>query len=117
MKTITGKSVIEQVKKFIYRHKDEGQKIRKRIDEFYKYIYDNQINPPDGCKDIWKNKDYYYQQLFGIPYMLSSIGVPDDHYIHRDLVYFSNSIIGHPLASHGWYKDSLDDMEEIGGFD
>lgn len=116
MKTITDKHIIDRIKKFIYRNKD-GKKIRKRIDEFYKYIYENQINPPEGCQDIWKNKEYYYQQLFEIPYMLSSIGVPDEHYIYRDLVYFSSSIIGHPKASDGWYKESLDDTYSFGGLD
>ncbi len=114
MKAITDKDIIERVRRFI-NHQRGGKEIRKRIDEFYKYIYDNRIELPERCQNIWKNKEYYYQQLFGISYMISSIGVPDEHYIYRDLVCFSDSIIGHPKASHGWYQDSLDDMNEFDG--
>lgn len=127
MKTITDEFIIERIKKFINPPDrqsnpvegsiDGGMKIRKRIDEFYKYIYDKQIELPEECQDICKSKEYYYRQLFGIPYMLSSIGVPDQHYIHRESVFFSDSIIGHPKASHGWFREALDDMEEFGGFD
>lgn len=126
MQAITDRTIIDRVRNFIYYQPGApkggkigkgGEEIRKRIDEFYKYIYDKQIELPEECCNMWKKKEYYYQQLFGIPYMLFSIGVPDQHYIYRDLTFFSDSIIGHPKASNGWYRESFEEVCNFGGID
>ena len=113
MKSLTDKTIIDRVSRFI-NHAKEGQKIRKRIDELYEYIYINRIELSEGCRNIWKSKEYYYQQLFGIPYMLSRIGVPDEHYILRDITFLKDSIVGHPKASHGWFRESFKETIDLG---
>jgi len=54
----------------------------------------------------WKGADYYYKKIYGISSLLDNI-IPLDIYTQRNMLYLNDSICGHPMASHGWYQESL----------
>jgi hypothetical protein len=112
MKLITSSHIINRVKKFI--SSQEGKSIKNKIDDYYNFLYLYGIGYEDN---IWMEKEHYYKKLFYIPYMLSSIGISLDHYLFRDLTYFNDMIAGNPMASNGWFKESLDNAIEMGAFD
>ena len=61
-----------------------------------------------------KNRNYYFKKIFGIPYCLHEIGIPRENYLFREKNYFNDLIAGNPMASHGWFYDSLQSLEENG---
>lgn len=61
-----------------------------------------------------KNKNYYFKKIFGIPFYLYEIGIPKDNYLFRKNNYFNDLIAGNPMASHGWFYDSLQSMKDNG---
>lgn len=69
----------------------------------------------------WKGIAYYWQKIFDIPYYLDKTIDYDneefkEHYKFRNNIYFHDYICGHPKASHGWYKEAFDELEEMGVF-
>ena len=59
-----------------------------------------------------KYKDYY-KEIFGLPYFLN---VPKEHYNYRKNVYIDDNICGHPMASHGWCYEAMENLRELGCF-
>ena len=53
--------------------------------------------------------------LFGIPIQLDGI-VSREHYEKFHSGYITDVIAGHPMASNGWMREAMDDMEEMGVF-
>lgn len=74
--------------------------------EYLRYILVN--------SHLWKGSDYYYQKIFRIPRILNDLKNPhlEIHYINRNND-FCDSICGHPKASNGWYKESLDNLIQL----
>lgn len=68
-------------------------------------------NPPFS-KD-WENVEHYYDRLCILPLVLEEVGVREDHYTYRKNIYFDDYIKGHPLASHGWFKEALDEFDSL----
>ena len=62
----------------------------------------------------WKGFRRYYERMCLLPKRLRDIGIPEEHYIHRLNTYFSDNIAGHPMASHGWCAEALNELIEIG---
>ena len=66
----------------------------------------------------WKNSvtlQQFYNQIYEIPIQLIGI-VPLEHYQNFHSGYITDVIAGHPKASNGWMKESINDMEEMGVF-
>ena len=65
--------------------------------------------------NYWKGADYYYLKIFGVPRVLMELDNPNlrTHYLSRRED-FSDSICGHPKASHGWWTESLNNLIEMG---
>lgn len=60
----------------------------------------------------WKGSDYYYEKIFEIISILDNI-IPIDIYKQWKNLFLNDAICGHPLASHGWYQESLQNMVSI----
>ena len=56
-----------------------------------------------------------FRKIFGVPLFLSGI-VPREHFDKFHDGYINDVIAGHPMASNGWMKEAIDDMEERGCF-
>lgn len=104
MKTITDGMVDNQVSEFV--NSPKGIPLVKRIDEYYRFLDRFEIGAIDGK---WKNKEWYYQHLFGIPWMIKRIGVPPEHYHFRKYYYFEDRIAGDPKSLCGWAREGLED--------
>ena len=63
----------------------------------------------------WLGTDAVYYYLFGIPIQLDGI-VSREHYEKFHSGYITDVIAGHPMASNGWMREAMDDMEEMGVF-
>ena len=48
-----------------------------------------------------------------MPKVLFDIEVPEEHYIMRSRTFFGDIIQGHPMASDGWYAESLAELIEL----
>ena len=72
------------------------------------------LNPPEYSSE-WKGSDKYYIKLFKIPRILFNMRNLNlrEHYYWRPND-FSDAICGHPMASHGWLNDSIENMESNG---
>ena len=62
----------------------------------------------------WKNSEYYHKKLFGYSIYLQYLEIPREVTNIRNYSYFNDMIAGHPKASNGWYKESLDELIELG---
>ncbi len=74
-----------------------------------------QITPHKFIHPDWKGSDYYFRKLFRVPILLYGI-IPEEHFEKYHSGYITDVIAGHPLASNGWMKESMDEMEEMGVF-
>lgn len=61
----------------------------------------------------WKGCKYYYEKLGIRPKILIDANIPEEHYTTRVWNYFSDQICGHPLASHGWFAESLKELLDL----
>lgn len=62
-------------------------------------------------KTSWKGSDFYYRRIFGLPKILNEINIPVEHYEKKYVCGLCDSIKGHPKASHGWFRESMDELE------
>jgi len=115
MKTITDNIIIDQIIDFIHSPSPGrgGEFLATRIDEYYTFLDRFDILPD---KNRWKNKEWYYQRLFKMPWILKKIGIPPEHYHFRNFYYFEDRIAGHPKALCGWANEGLLDTERLGAF-
>jgi hypothetical protein len=65
--------------------------------------------------DKWKGSNYYFKEIFGVPIYLDGI-VSKEHYQQFHSGYIEDVIAGHPMASNGWYAESLRELEEMNVF-
>jgi hypothetical protein len=65
--------------------------------------------------ETWRGSNYYYKQIFGIPIYLRDI-VSREHYEKFHNGYISDVISGHPMASNGWMREAIDELEDRGVF-
>ena len=63
----------------------------------------------------WPGVAETYRKLFGIPVYLDG-AVTREHYENFHSRYMNDAIAGHPMASHGWMREAMDDMEAMGYF-
>lgn len=63
----------------------------------------------------WKGVCEIYKKLFGIPIYLDG-AVSKEHYDKFHSGYITDVIAGHPMASNGWMREAMDEMEEMGVF-
>lgn len=63
----------------------------------------------------WLGTDAVYHYFFGMPIQLDGI-VSKEHYDKFHSGYITDVIAGHPMASNGWMKEAMDEMEEMGVF-
>ncbi len=63
----------------------------------------------------WLGTDAVYHYFFGMPIQLDGV-VSKEHYDKFHSGYITDVIAGHPMASHGWMKEAMDDMEDMGYF-
>ena len=74
----------------------------------------------------WKGCNYYIRKFTGLPgcffrrdyygNLLYTLDIPLEIYQRRKYIFLEDYICGHPLASHGWYKETLNEMESLGIF-
>ena len=62
----------------------------------------------------WKGVLVYYRKLGLLPPLLKAANIPINHYQTRVFSLFNESIVSHPLASHGLFYETLIDMQSIG---
>ena len=65
---------------------------------------------------FWKGPEYYYKKIFRISSILDNL-VPIDVYKERNYIYLNDYICGHPKASNGWYRESIDNVIKLGCID
>jgi hypothetical protein len=93
-------------------HKTGFSKFRKTI---AKRLYDVSKDPTSApINHLWLGIDRYHEVLGIMPYILYNINIPEHHYLMRNTTYFNDVIKGHPMASHGWMAESLDELIELG---
>ena len=91
----------------------------KKYDKFRAMI-STKLNEMKNCWKhapfcvTWKGFRRYYELMGLLPKLLRDIGIPEEHYIYRLNTYFSDHIAGHPMASHGWCAEALNELIEIG---
>ena len=63
----------------------------------------------------WRGSDYYFRKIFGIPIYLDDI-VSLEHYEKFHSGYITDVIAGHPMASNGWMREAIEELEEMSVF-
>jgi len=108
LKTITDWPILEKI---IHVLNDSlfSETLKNQIDSYFEWL-DNHPDP-----SFKPEKNFYYEKLFQIPWTLSKTEVSLYHYQYRKITDFNDIIRGHPKASHGWYRDTLDDLSLFGG--
>lgn len=91
-------------------HSEEFENFRSVVSAKLNEVSTGKLTPV--CHD-WKGCDFYHDYLCIIPKMLTDCGIPANDYAFRKAIYFDDYIKGHPLASDGWYAESLRDFKNI----
>lgn len=60
----------------------------------------------------WRGCSKYNERLQILPTILRNAEIPEWHYQFRKQIYFDDMICGHPMASHGWAREAMDDINE-----
>jgi len=108
--TITSRNIIEVYKYLLNSNLRFDKVNRQKLRELSEIN-----NVPNSLS--WKGSNYYYKKLFDIPLLLEDIEIPKEVYLFRENIYLNDYICGHPMASNGWFKESLDELIELGLFD
>lgn len=61
----------------------------------------------------WPGIAETYRKLFGIPIYLHG-AVTREHFENFHSRYMNDAIAGHPMASHGWMREAMAELEEMG---
>ena len=93
-----------------YHHLIDTYLLDKFI-EFEEYSNENELI--NNCIENIIEKNKYHKIFYGIPYSLKKY-VTKEHYKMRENIYFHDSIKGHPMASNGWFHESMKDLEQMG---
>ena len=74
------------------------------------------------CEDKYKDEDHdnitfqeLYNRIYDQPIQLNGI-VPLEHYLKFHSGYITDVIAGHPMASNGWVREAMNEMEDMGVF-
>tara|TARA_B100001093_G_scaffold191739_1_gene184225 strand:- start:112 stop:504 length:393 start_codon:yes stop_codon:yes gene_type:complete len=93
--------------------------VKKNQSDFLESIRDDLVTMKKDNLPIlssrWLGADALYHYFFGIPIQLDGV-VSKEHYDKFHSGYITDVIAGHPKASHGWMKEAMDEMEEMGVF-
>ena len=76
---------------------------------------------------LWKGSEYYFKKIYGFTIYFFEydpitntikklIDTPFEIYQKRKNIYLEDYICGHPKASNGWYKEALENVEDLGLF-
>jgi hypothetical protein len=92
-------------------------KQHKKFETVVKYKLISFRNLSELCpiNYYWKGAECYYKQIFGSSSVLDTI-IPIDIYTLRNNIFLNDSICGHPMASHGWYQESLQNINDMDAF-
>ena len=74
-----------------------------------------EINYMDESLHLDTDYKAFYKRLYGVPIQLANCTTPE-HYHNLHERYFNDVIAGHPMASNGWMREAMDNMEEMGVF-
>ena len=80
-------------------------KLLRELLDIYKY--------PAPNSHLWRGGNYYCEQIIGVPIILYNIGIPRSHYEYRKNIAFDDIIAGHPMASNGWCKEAMDNIDDL----
>ena len=69
-----------------------------------------------NCLENITEKNKYSRYFYGLPIALKNANISIENYNLRQQIYLEDSIKGHPKASHGWFQESLEDLERMGIF-
>ena len=116
---ISNDNILPKLEK-LFDNKDFEMTVKKKLFEFKGYRFGK--CSPKSKK--WKGSNYYFQKFYGFPihfYQYNAItnnidkiiNVPLEIYNLRKKNYFNDMICGHPLASHGWFREGLDELLEM----
>lgn len=119
---ITEDNVLPILQKLFYNEKFDEQ-LKKKLFEFKGYTFGT-CSPKSNT---WKGSDYYFEKIYGFPIYFYEynpithnidkiIDVPLEVYQKRKDIFLEDYICGHPMASDGWYKETLNEMESLGVF-
>lgn len=103
--SMTDKNIINISKKYLESNTKLNMTIKAKLNSI------NDIYSLMQCPHLWKGSNYYYNKLFGIPRILDNINIPKEHWIIKENSCLNDSICGHPKASHGWMRESIDQLE------
>ena len=93
-------------------HNEGFSKFRQTI---AKRLYDLRKHPSTApISHLWLGIDRYHEVLGIMPHLLYNINIPEEHYLMRSTTYFNDVIKGHPMASHGWMSEALDELIDLG---
>ena len=91
---------------FICKNENFKHTLRLKLKSFYN-------NTPIGpINYYWKGSNYYYKQIFGIDIILEDI-IPIEIYNKRNELFINDAICGHPMASDGWFQESLKELIDM----
>ena len=103
----------------------------KQFDNIIKNkLFDFRGNIYGLCKPksiLWKGSEYYFKKIYHFTMYFYEydpktkniekiIDTPIDIYQKRKNIYLEDYICGHPMASNGWYKEALENAEDLGLF-
>ena len=109
-------NIKDKFKEFLLEHEDVKKQILMKLIEFR----------DDNFKSsYWKGSNYYLKEITGIPGCffvknsngeIEKISLTAKIYQQRKNMFLEDYICGHPMASNGWYKESLEKTESLGCF-
>lgn len=87
----------------------------------------NVFGIPKPKSMLWKGSEYYFKKIYGFTIYFFDydpitdtirklIDTPFEIYQQRKNIYLEDYICGHPKASNGWYKEALENVEDLGLF-
>lgn len=60
----------------------------------------------------WLGSQKYFRKLGVLPQTLKKVGIPESDYVFRQKICFNDVIAGHPMASRGWFWESLEEIKD-----
>ena len=94
-------------------HTKKFEKFKKTIAKKLEEIAKNWAHEP--LSHTWLGVNRYYEKLGILPHILRDAGIEEDHYRYRAWTFFTDSICGHYMASHGWCAEALQEAIDDGG--
>ena len=68
--------------------------------------------PETPISHKWLGSQKYCEKLGVLPQILKNVGIPESDYVFRQNSCFNDRIAGHPMASRGWFWESLEEVKD-----